>query len=49
MSTLPAEVSAAELTETTGNQTEDENIKMFIEVAMLTSYKKSSFPKEGFG
>lgn len=49
MSTLPAEVSAAELTEMTGNQTEDENIKMFTEVAMLTSYKKSSFLKEGFG
>lgn len=49
MSTLPAEVSAAELTEMKGSQTEDENIKMFTEVAMLTSYKKSSFPKEGFG
>lgn len=32
MSTLPAEVSTADLTEMTGNQTEDENIKMLMKL-----------------
>lgn len=45
MSTLPAEVSAADLTEMTKNQTEDENTKMFMKLQCWLPIRSLVFRK----